>query len=143
MLLRDNIFGSIEEDAQRRDFTINSLYYSVADFTVRDYVGGMQDLEEGIVRLIGNPETRYREDPVRMLRAVRFAAKLDMRISPETAEPIPRLATLLNDIPPHACLKKHSNCYRRAMGMKPIKNCVSTACSSRCSPPLRAISRRR
>lgn len=99
MLLRDNIFGSIEEDAQRRDFTINSLYYSVADFTVRDYVGGMQDLEEGIIRLIGNPETRYREDPVRMLRAVRFAAKLDMRISPETAEPIPRLATLLNDIP--------------------------------------------
>ena len=70
MLLRDNIFGSIEEDAQRRDFTINSLYYSVADFTVRDYVGGMQDLEEGIIRLIGNPETRYREDPVRMLRAV-------------------------------------------------------------------------
>ncbi len=100
MLLRDNIFGSIEEDAQRRDFTINSLYYSVADFTVRDYVGGMQDLKEGVIRLIGNPETRYREDPVRMLRAVRFAAKLNMRISPETAEPIPRLATLLNDIPP-------------------------------------------
>ncbi|WP_217273288.1 polynucleotide adenylyltransferase PcnB [Kosakonia sp. MUSA4] len=100
MLLRDNIFGSIEEDAQRRDFTINSLYYSVADFTVRDYVGGMRDLEEGVIRLIGNPETRYREDPVRMLRAVRFAAKLGMRISEETAEPIPRLATLINDVPP-------------------------------------------
>ena len=100
MLLRDNIFGSIEEDAQRRDFTINSLYYSVADFTVRDYVGGMQDLKEGLIRLIGTPETRYREDPVRMLRAVRFAAKLNMRISPETGEPIPRLATLINDVPP-------------------------------------------
>ena len=100
MLLRDNIFGSIEEDAQRRDFTINSLYYSVADFTVRDYVGGMNDLEDGVIRLIGNPETRYREDPVRMLRAVRFAAKLHMTISPETAEPIPRLATLINDVPP-------------------------------------------
>ncbi|QOV64833.1 polynucleotide adenylyltransferase PcnB [Kosakonia pseudosacchari] len=100
MLLRDNIFGPIEEDAQRRDFTINSLYYSVADFTVRDYVGGMRDLEEGVIRLIGNPETRYREDPVRMLRAVRFAAKLNMRISEETAEPIPRLATLINDVPP-------------------------------------------
>ncbi|NCH59997.1 polynucleotide adenylyltransferase [Cronobacter dublinensis] len=100
MLLRDNIFGSIEEDAQRRDFTINSLYYSVADFTVRDYVGGLNDLNDGIIRLIGDPETRYREDPVRMLRAVRFAAKLDMRISPETGEPIPRLATLLNDVPP-------------------------------------------
>lgn len=100
MLLRDNIFGSIEEDAQRRDFTINSLYYSVADFTVRDYVGGMRDLQQGIIRLIGNPETRYREDPVRMLRAVRFAAKLSMRISPDSAEPIPRLATLINDVPP-------------------------------------------
>lgn len=94
MLLRDNIFGSIEEDAQRRDFTINSLYYSVADFTVRDYVGGMQDLQEGVIRLIGNPETRYREDPVRMLRAVRFAAKLNMRISPETAEPNPASGNL-------------------------------------------------
>lgn len=100
MLLRDNIFGSIEEDAQRRDFTINSLYYSVSDFSVRDYVGGMQDLEDGGIRLIGTPETRYREDPVRMLRAVRFAAKLHMRISPETAEPIQRLATLMNDVPP-------------------------------------------
>ena len=100
MLLRDNIFGSIEEDAQRRDFTINSLYYNVADFSVRDYIGGLQDLNAGIVRLIGDPETRYREDPVRMLRAVRFAAKLDMTISPETAEPIPRLASLLNDVPP-------------------------------------------
>lgn len=100
MLLRDNIFGSIEEDAQRRDFTINSLYYSVADFTVRDYVGGMRDLQQGVIRLIGDPETRYREDPVRMLRAVRFAAKLNMRISPDSAEPIPRLATLINDVPP-------------------------------------------
>lgn len=100
MLLRDNIFGSIEEDAQRRDFSVNSLYYSVADFTLRDYTGGLKDLREGTLRLIGDPENRYREDPVRMLRAVRFAAKLDMTISRETAEPIPRLAALLHDIPP-------------------------------------------
>ncbi|WMQ74338.1 MAG: Poly(A) polymerase I [Sodalis sp.] len=100
MLLRDNIFGSIEEDAQRRDFSVNSLYYSVADFTLRDYTGGLKDLREGTIRLIGDPETRYREDPVRMLRAVRFAAKLDMTISRETAEPIPRLAALLHGIPP-------------------------------------------
>ncbi|WP_231566793.1 polynucleotide adenylyltransferase PcnB [Erwinia sp. 9145] len=100
MLLRDNIFGSIEDDAQRRDLTINSLYYSVADFTVRDYVGGLSDLQQGIIRLIGDPETRYREDPVRMLRVIRFAARLDMTIAPETAEPVPRLATLLHDIPP-------------------------------------------
>lgn len=100
MLLRDNIFGTIEDDAQRRDLTINSLYYSVADFSVRDYVGSLHDLQEGIIRLIGDPETRYREDPVRMLRVARFAARLNMRIAPETAEPIPRLATLLRDIPP-------------------------------------------
>ncbi|MGK2946402.1 MAG: polynucleotide adenylyltransferase PcnB [Candidatus Malihini olakiniferum] len=99
MLLHDNIFGSIEEDAQRRDFTINSLYYSVVDFNVRDYTGGLNDLRQSVIRLIGDPETRYREDPVRMLRAIRFAAKLNMTISPETAEPIPRLAVLLSDIP--------------------------------------------
>ncbi|CUX96881.1 Poly(A) polymerase I precursor [Candidatus Doolittlea endobia] len=100
ILLRDNIFGSIEEDAQRRDFSVNSLYYSVSDFTLRDYTGGLKDLQEGTIRLIGDPETRYREDPVRALRAVRFAAKLDMTISRETAEPIPRLGVLLHDIPP-------------------------------------------
>ncbi len=72
----------------------------MAVLTVRDYVGGMKDLKDGVIRLIGNPETRYREDPVRMLRAVRFDAKLGMRISTETAEQIPRLATLLNENPP-------------------------------------------
>ncbi|HCM64138.1 MAG TPA: polynucleotide adenylyltransferase [Morganella sp. (in: Bacteria)] len=100
MLLRDNIFGTIEEDAVRRDFTINSLYYSVSDFSVRDYVGGLSDLQQRIIRLIGDPETRYREDPVRMLRAIRFAGKLDMTIEPQTAAPIRTLSTLLRDIPP-------------------------------------------
>jgi poly(A) polymerase len=100
MLLRDNVYGNITEDAHRRDFTINSLYYSADDFTLRDFTGGLQDLQQGIIRLIGDPETRYREDPVRMLRAVRFAAKLEMEIEPATAEPIERLAHLLNDIPP-------------------------------------------
>ena len=95
-----NQFGNAEQDAIRRDFTINSLYYSVADFTVRDYVGGLADLQQRIIRLIGDPETRYREDPVRMLRAIRFAAKLDMTIEPETAAPIRTLSTLLRDIPP-------------------------------------------
>lgn len=121
MLLRDNIFGSIEEDAQRRDFTINSLYYSVADFIVRDYVGGMQDLKEGLIRLIGTPETRYREDPVRMLRAVRFAAKLNMRISPETAEPIPRLATLINDVPPARLFEEALKLLQAGYGFETYK----------------------
>ncbi|MFM8331919.1 MAG: polynucleotide adenylyltransferase PcnB, partial [Candidatus Methylumidiphilus sp.] len=98
-ILRDNIYGSIEEDAWRRDFTVNALYYNIADFSVVDYVGGMSDHQAGILRLIGDPEQRYREDPVRMLRAVRFAVKLGFTIHPSCGEPIPRLAPLLRGIP--------------------------------------------
>lgn len=100
MLLRDNVYGTLEDDALRRDFTVNSLYYSTSDFSVRDYANGLQDLEDGIIRLIGDPETRYREDPVRMLRAIRFSAKLGMTIAPETAAPMKQLAPLLKEIPP-------------------------------------------
>lgn len=100
LILRDNVFGSIEEDARRRDFTVNALYYSIDDFAVRDYVGGLADLAERKLRLIGDPETRYREDPVRMLRAARLAAKLGFCIDRETEEPIGRLAPLLDAIPP-------------------------------------------
>lgn len=99
MLLRDNIYGSIEEDAERRDFTINALYYSAIDFKVHDFANGVQDINDGKIRLIGDPETRYREDPVRMLRAIRFATKLDMTISDETETPIRKLAPLLENIP--------------------------------------------
>ncbi len=100
MILRDNVYGTIEEDALRRDFTINALYYNIADFSVVDYAGGMADIHAGRLRLIGDPEVRYREDPVRMLRAVRFAAKLGFTIDTETADPIPWMADLLDDIPP-------------------------------------------
>jgi poly(A) polymerase len=96
-LLRDNIYGSIEDDAVRRDFTANALYYAIEDFSVRDYVGGYADVEARLLRLIGEPEARYREDPVRMLRAARLAAKLGFTIEPATAEPIARLAPLLAD----------------------------------------------
>ena len=99
MLLRDNIYGSIDEDAERRDFTINALYYSLKDFNVYDFAGGVDDIHNKVIRLIGDPETRYREDPVRMLRAVRFATKLDMEISAETQNPIHELAPLLANIP--------------------------------------------
>ena len=99
-ILRDNVFGTIEEDAQRRDFTINALYYTPADFSVYDYTGGMQDLERRQIRLIGDPQARYREDPVRMLRAVRFASRLDFQIAPETLEPIDHLGYLLDEVPP-------------------------------------------
>ncbi|PCI59574.1 MAG: poly(A) polymerase [Gammaproteobacteria bacterium] len=99
MLLRDNIYGSIDEDAERRDFTINALYYSLKDFKVYDFADGVNDVHSKIIRLIGDPQTRYREDPVRMLRAVRFATKLDMEISFETKAPIKELAPLLGNIP--------------------------------------------
>jgi poly(A) polymerase len=99
-ILRDNVYGTIEEDAWRRDFSVNALYYDIADFSVRDYVGGMADLKAGVLRMIGDPEARYREDPVRMLRAARFAAKLGFRIEAATAAPITRLAGLLQDIAP-------------------------------------------
>ena len=99
MLLRDNVYGTIEEDAERRDFTVNALYYSIKDFSLHDFHGGLADLEAGTLELIGDPETRYREDPVRMLRAIRFAAKLDLSLSERTAAPIRELAPLLQDIP--------------------------------------------
>lgn len=83
VLLRDNLFGSPEEDAWRRDFTVNALSYNIADFSIVDYVGGVSDLEQGIIRTIGDPETRLAEDPVRMLRAVRFAAQLGFTIEKE------------------------------------------------------------
>ncbi|MCU7995587.1 polynucleotide adenylyltransferase PcnB [Shewanella glacialipiscicola] len=98
-LLRDNVYGEIDEDAERRDFTVNALYYDISDYSIRSYGGGMSDLKAGTLRLIGDPETRYREDPVRMLRAVRFATKLNMTIEPITAAPIKQLAPLLKDIP--------------------------------------------
>jgi len=99
MLLSDNVYGTLEEDAQRRDFTVNALYYSVEDFAVIDYAGGLQDLRNGVIRLLGDPESRFREDPVRLLRAVRFAAKLGFVIEPATEAPMARLAKLLQDIP--------------------------------------------
>lgn len=99
-LLRDNVFGSIEEDAERRDFTINALYYSINDYAIYDFANGMQSIKDGLIDLIGDPDTRYREDPVRMLRAVRFSNKLRMKIAPRTEAPIYELAHLLRNIPP-------------------------------------------
>lgn len=97
LLLRDNVYGTLEEDALRRDFTVNALYYC-ADGKVRDFCGGLPDLQARLIRMIGDPEVRYREDPVRMLRAVRLAVKLDFQIEQHTAAPIARLAPLLHDI---------------------------------------------
>lgn len=99
-LLRDNVYGTLEEDIFRRDFTANALYYNIADFSIRDDVGGVADVDARRLRVIGDPDARYREDPVRMLRAVRFAAKLGFEIDAASAKPIPQLAYLLADVPP-------------------------------------------
>lgn len=100
MVLRDNVFGTVHSDAVRRDFTVNALYYSLDGFAVHDYTGGLKDLEKRTLRMIGDPATRYQEDPVRMLRAVRFAAKLGFTLEKGTEAPIRSMAPLLANIPP-------------------------------------------
>jgi poly(A) polymerase len=108
-ILRDNSYGTVEEDVWRRDFAANSLYYNIDDLSIWDFADGVADINARRLKLIGDPETRYREDPVRMLRAVRFAAKLDFTIDPDTEQPISRLAHLLDGVPParlfDECLK--------------------------------------
>ena len=99
-LLSDNVYGTQAEDAARRDFTINALYFDPASEEIWDYVGGVTDCRARRLKLIGPPVTRYREDPVRMLRAVRLAAKAGLAIDPKTAAPIPKLASLVQNVPP-------------------------------------------
>lgn len=98
-ILRDNVFGSQEEDALRRDFTANALYYDPTSEQILDFHHGVADIKSGILRIIGDPETRYREDPVRMLRAVRLSAKLGLKLDKATAAPIPKMADLLLEVP--------------------------------------------
>ena len=98
-ILRDNVYGSIDEDVWRRDFTCNALYYNIADFSIWDYVGGMEDIKRRRLVLIGDPDKRLREDPVRMLRAVRFAAKLEFKIDPRVRESIAKHVGLLQNVP--------------------------------------------
>ena len=99
MLTRDNVYGTVDEDAQRRDFTINAMYYNIDGFTIHDFANGAADIQSRTIRMIGDPYERYREDPVRMLRAIRFAAKLDFDIADQTGDPIDELGHLLQPIP--------------------------------------------
>lgn len=100
MILRDNVYGTIEEDVWRRDFTINALYYNIADFSIVDYVNGFADLKAKRLRMIGDTAQRYREDPVRMLRAIRFASKLDFTLSDDLTHPMRELKHLLGHVAP-------------------------------------------
>ncbi len=99
-IVRDNVYGGLADDVWRRDFTANALYYDISDFSVIDFVGGFEDIKKQRLKIIGDAETRYREDPVRMLRAIRFSAKLGFSIDEESREPIFSLGHLLQDIPP-------------------------------------------
>jgi poly(A) polymerase len=99
-ILSDNTYGTMQEDALRRDFTINALYYDPNAQVVVDFVGAKKDIASRTLRLIGDPETRYREDPVRMLRAIRLASKLDLKLARTTQTPIRQLAPLLSNVPP-------------------------------------------
>jgi poly(A) polymerase len=120
-ILRDNIWGTIEEDAIRRDFRVNALYYDISDFSVRDYVGGMRDLEDRALRLIGDPVTRYREDPVRMLRAARLAAKLDMVIDAPAMAPFENLGPLLAEAAPARLFDESLKMFLSGNGLKSFR----------------------
>jgi poly(A) polymerase len=110
-ILRDSTYGTLAEDALRRDFTVNALYYDPQERKVLDFADGLADLNARILRLIGVPEVRYREDPVRMLRAVRFASKLDFTIDAETEAPIKELASLLADIAPARLFEEYPKLF--------------------------------
>ncbi|PRP61551.1 polynucleotide adenylyltransferase PcnB, partial [Bacillus halotolerans] len=98
-IVRDNIYGTLADDVWRRDFTINALYYDPIGNVILDYVDGLNDIQSSNIRMIGDPEQRYQEDPVRMLRAVRFACKLAFNIEQHTAAPITELAKLIEAVP--------------------------------------------
>ncbi len=120
-IVRDNIWGTIEEDAIRRDFRVNAMYYDISDFSLRDYVGGMQDLQDRVLRLIGDPVTRYREDPVRMLRAARLAAKLEMRIDAAAMAPFESLGPLLAEAAPARLFDESLKMFLGGQGLKSFR----------------------
>lgn len=98
MIIRDNVYGTIEDDVWRRDFRMNALYYNIADFSIVDYTGGLVDIQNKVLHMIGDPEQRFHEDPVRLLRAIRFMAKLKISITPETETPLKKLHYLLQHV---------------------------------------------
>ena len=120
-IVRDNVWGSIEEDAVRRDFRVNAMYYDISDFSVRDYVGGMQDVHDKVLRLIGDPVTRYREDPVRMLRAARLAAKLGFRIDTAASAPFESLGPLLGEAAPARLFDESLKMFLGGHGLKSFR----------------------
>jgi len=136
-ILRDNVFGTVEEDAIRRDFTINALFLDPVGGDIRDYVGGYQDLADRHLRLIGDPETRYREDAVRLLRAARFVAKLGVEPVKETAAPTRELAPLLKDIPPARLFEEVCKLFLTGHGRRSMEALQRFGLSSTLFPTLK------
>ena len=120
-IIYDNVYGTVDEDVWRRDFTANALYYNIADFSLWDYVGGAQDIAARRLKLIGDPDTRYREDPVRMLRAARFEAKLGFELDPATAEPLTRLRGRLADVPPARLFDETLKLFLNGCGVRSLE----------------------
>ena len=116
-ILRDNVYGDIDDDVWRRDFTVNALYYNISDYTVADYVGGVEDIRERRLRLIGDPEVRYREDPVRMLRAIRFATKLGLEIDEATRDAFTSYGSLLGEIAPARLFDESLKLFHSGCGL--------------------------
>jgi poly(A) polymerase len=136
-ILRDNVFGTVEEDALRRDFTINALFLDPVSGDIRDYVGGYQDLADRRLRLIGEPEMRYREDPVRLLRAARFVAKLGVEPCDDTAREIPELAPLLEGVPPARLFEETCKLFMTGHGMRSMEALQRFGLSTTLFPGLR------
>jgi len=120
-ILRDNVFGTVEEDALRRDFTINALFLDPVSGDIRDYVGGYRDLADRRLRLIGDPDVRYHEDPVRLLRAARFVAKLGVEPDQDTARRIPELAHLLQGVPPARLFEETCKLFMTGHGLRSME----------------------
>lgn len=117
MLTRDNVFGSLNDDASRRDLTINGMYYDPGDNSIHDFADGMGDIEKRAIRIMGDPATRFREDPVRMLRVVRFAAKLGFNIVPRTGKPIHKLAADLEHVSPPRLFDESLKLFMSGQGL--------------------------
>ncbi|MEH6457260.1 MAG: polynucleotide adenylyltransferase PcnB [Cocleimonas sp.] len=120
-IIHDNVYGNLEEDAYRRDFTVNALFYDLQNAEVVDFVGGMDDLEKRQLRMIGDPEVRYREDPVRMLRAIRFATKLGLTIESETEAPIKEMSSLLGNIAPARLFDEALKLFHSGQAVKTLE----------------------
>ncbi len=121
MLTRDNVFGSVEEDASRRDLTVNALYYDPSDNSIHDFTNGLDDIDDRIIRIIGDPSTRFREDPVRLLRVARFAAKLGFGIESSTAEPMKHRAGDLQQVSPPRMFDETLKLFMSGNGLDTFK----------------------